>query len=119
MFEVEYYQLPSGEKPIKCFIDSLEINMRAKALGSIEILEKYGNSLRELYSKSMGKGLFELRIRFAGDITRIFYFFVIKNKIILTNGFIKKTDKTPPSEIALARKYKADYERRIKKNERL
>jgi len=34
------------------------------------------------------------------------------NKIILTNGFIKKTRKTPQSEIILALKYKADYERR-------
>jgi len=117
MFEVDYYQLPNGEKPVKKFIDSLDTNMRSKALGSIEILEKYGNTLREPYSKSMGKGIYELRIRFAGDITRIFYFFIINNKIILTNGFIKKTEKTPPSELAIAGKYKADYERRFMKNE--
>ena len=35
--------------------------------------------------------------------------------IILTNAFINKTRKTPPGEIALAQKYKADYERRHKK----
>ena len=34
------------------------------------------------------------------------------DKVVLTNGFIKKTRKTPPGEIELARKYKADYERR-------
>ena len=89
--------------------------MRAKALGSIDILAEFGNTLREPYSKAIGKGVFELRIKFAGDITRIFYFFVRNNKIILTNGFIKKTRKTPPGEIALAQKYKADYERRQKK----
>ena len=114
MFVVNYYQLPHGEKPVKNFIDNLDINMRTKALGSIEILEKYGNKLREPYSKSMGNGIYELRIRFARDITRIFYFFIINKQIILTNGFIKKTDKTPPGEIALARTYKADYERRFK-----
>jgi len=32
-------------------------------------------------------------------------------------GFLKKTRKTPPEEIALATKYKVDYERRIEKNE--
>ena len=117
MFTVEYYTLPNGEKPVKLFINSLDINMRAKALGSIEILAQFGNALREPHSKPMGKGLYELRIRFAGDITCIFYFFVVKNKIILTNGFIKKTNKTPPGEIALARKYKADYERSLKENE--
>jgi phage-related protein len=115
MFDVDYYDLPNGEKPVEKFIDSLEIKMRAKALGSIDILAKFGHTLREPYSKSMGGGLFELRIKYASDITRIFYFFVVDNKIILTNGFVKKTQKTPPSEIALAKKYKADYEGRITK----
>ena len=65
----------------------------------------------------MGKGLYELRIRFAGDIARIFYFFIVNNKIILTSGFTKKTQKTPSSEVAIARKYKDDYEKRILRNE--
>ncbi|MDE5932815.1 MAG: type II toxin-antitoxin system RelE/ParE family toxin, partial [Lachnospiraceae bacterium] len=46
------------------------------------------------------------------DISRIFYFFFADNKIILTNGFIKKTRKTPKAEIKLAKKYKMDYENR-------
>ncbi|MDR1916199.1 MAG: type II toxin-antitoxin system RelE/ParE family toxin [Synergistaceae bacterium] len=112
MFEVEYYELPNGEKPVEQFIDSLDSKMRVKALESINILAKYGNTLREPYSKPLGKGLFALRIKFASDITRIFYFFCVGNKIILTNGFVKKTRKTPSSEIALALKYKTDYEGR-------
>ena len=115
MFDVEYYALPSGEKPVEQFLDSLDLKMRVKALGSIDILAEFGNTLREPYSKAIGKGLFELRIKFAGDITRIFYFFVVDNKVVLTNGFIKKTQKTPQSEIALAMKYKTDYEGRQKK----
>jgi len=115
LFIIEYYQLPSGEKPVKQFINSLDQKMRVKAFGSIDILAEFGNTLREPYSKSVGKGLYELRIRFAGDITRIFYFFISGNRIILTNGFIKKTQKMPSGEIALARKYKADYERRFMK----
>jgi phage-related protein len=112
MFYIEYYELPSGEKPVEKFLDSLDLKMRVKALGSIDILKEFGNTLREPYSKAIGKGLFELRIKFAGDITRIFYFFVVDNTIILTNGFIKKTQRTPSSEIALAMKYKTDYEGR-------
>jgi hypothetical protein len=39
-------------------------------------------------------------------------FFIVK-RAILTNGFVKMTRKTPPAAIELARKYKADYERRF------
>lgn len=111
MFDIDFYQLPNGEKPVEIFMGSLDKKMRAKALHSISILKEYGNTLREPHSKSLGNGLFELRIKFASDITRIFYFFVVNNKIILTNGFVKKTMRTPKSELELARKYKADYER--------
>ncbi len=117
MFEVTYYDLPNGEKPVEIFIHGLEPKMRVKALGGIEILRQFGGGLREPYSKAIGDGLFELRTIFAGDITRIFYFFLAGNKIILTNGFMKKTRRTPPGEIELAKKYKADYEGRLK-NER-
>lgn len=112
MFNIEFYKLPNGEKPVEGFLDGLEPKMRAKALHSIAILQEFGNNLREPHSKAMGGGLFELRIKFASDISRIFYFFVVDNTIILTNGFVKKTLKTPKAELDLARKYKADYERR-------
>ena len=78
------------------------------------LLEEFGNTLREPHSKPIGDSIFELRIKFASDITRIFYFFYVGNKIVLTNGFIKKTQKTPPAEIELAKKYKEDYEARSK-----
>ncbi len=112
MFDIDFYQLPNGEKPVEKFLNSLDRKMRVKALHSLSILEEFGNTLREPHSKSVGNGLFELRIKFASDISRIFYFFVVDNKIILTNGFVKKTMRTPKAEIELAQKYKADYERR-------
>ena len=48
---------------------------------------------------------------------RILYFFFVGQKAILTNGFTKKTQKTPRSEIELAKQCKADYERRQKNDE--
>lgn len=113
MFEVEFYETESGEIPVSRFLDSLPVKMRTKAVATIEILSEYGNLLREPYSKALNDGLFELRIKFASDISRIFYFFVVDNKIVLTNGFVKKTMKIPRSEIELAKKYKKDYERRF------
>jgi len=113
MFEVDYYDLPNGEKPVEIFIDTLEPKMQSKAIGRIALLKEYGNTLREPFSKAMGNGIFELRIEFANDITRIFYFFMVGNKAILTNGIIKKKEKTPKTALALARKYKEEYEGRF------
>lgn len=114
MFDVEFYRLPNGKAPVEEFLDSLNVKMRNKALNSLVLLEEFGNTLREPHSKPIGDGIFELRIKFASDITRIFYFFYVGNKIVLTNGFIKKTQKTSPAEIELAKKYKEDYEARSK-----
>lgn len=111
-FDVDFYKRPDGTQPVREFLDGLDLKMRVKALNSIEILEEHGNFLREPYSKPVEKGIYELRIQFSGDISRIFYFFRAGGKIILTNGFVKKTMKTPRQQILLALKYKEDYERR-------
>ena len=116
-FRIEFYRTSSGMCPVEEFLDSLDIKTRVKALDSLTLLEEFGNKLREPYSKFMEDGIFELRIRFAGDIARIFYFFYSGRRIILTNGFIKKTMKTPKNELRRAHVYKEDYERR-RRNER-
>lgn len=112
MFDIEFYTLPDGRKPVEEFLDSLPIKMRIKAIDSLDLLEQYGNQLRMPYSKALNDGLFELRIKFSSDISRIFYFFYVGNKIVVTNGFVKKTQKTPRAELVKAQKYKKDYERR-------
>lgn len=56
--------------------------------------------------------IFFLGKKFEKHFARIFYFFFDGKKIILTNGFIKKTQKTPPIELEKALSYKTDYERR-------
>lgn len=112
MWQVEFYEKENGEIPVNDFLLSLNEKMRAKAAKEISILKEYGNKLREPYSKHIQEGIFELRIKFASDISRIFYFFFDGEKIILTNGFVKKTQKTPKEEIEKAIRYKEDYQRR-------
>ena len=65
--------------------------------------------MREPYSKAIDDGIFELRAKVGSDISRVLYFFIIGQKVILTNGFIKKTQKTPMEEIECAKRYRADY----------
>lgn len=108
-FEVEFYEKSDGTFPAEEFILSQDNKMKAKIFRNLELLEQRGNELREPYSKHIGDGIFELRNKVSSDISRIMYFFVIGEKIILTNGFIKKTQKTPKAEIDLAKKYRNDY----------
>ncbi|MDO4204632.1 MAG: type II toxin-antitoxin system RelE/ParE family toxin [Selenomonadaceae bacterium] len=79
---------------------------------TIELLENNGPDLRMPHSESLGNGIFELRAKVGSDISRELYFFFSGQKEILTNGFVKKTQKTPKAELELAKKYKQDYESR-------
>ena len=115
MFDVEYYEKEDGTFPAEEFILSLDAKMQAKMFRELELLETFGNELREPHSKPLGDGIYEIRAKVASDITRVLYFFVVNKKIILTNGFVKKTQKTPDSEITLAKKYRKDYLERNKK----
>lgn len=59
---------------------------------------------------SLGHGLWEVRSKISGgNIARVI-FFMDSNTMILVNGFIKKTKKTPNAELELARKRKKPYD---------
>ena len=114
-FEVVLYEKANGECPVEEFITSLDIKMQAKMIGLLELLEEKGNQLREPYSKSIDDGIFELRCKVGNNITRILYFFYYEGKIVLTNGFVKKTQKTPAEEIKLAKERRSDFKERMEK----
>ncbi len=109
MFDVDFYKLENGKSPAKDFILSLDVKMKAKTFRAISLLKEFGNQLREPFSKPLRDGIFELRVKLGSDILRILYFFSKGRLIILTNGFVKKTQKTPEEEINLALVYRADY----------
>ena len=112
MIDVKLYVTEEGKCPVSDFIKSLDPKMRAKVFKSIDLLRVNGSMLREPFSKPIRDGIFELRARQGSDISRVLYFFVIGNTAVLTNGFVKKTQKTPSNEIELAKKYRKDYQRR-------
>ena len=115
-WQIEYYKKENGDIPVLDFLLTLNPKMRAKAFSEIELLEKHGVNLREPYVKPIKgakyKDLFELRIKFSSDISRIFYFTFQNNTFVLLNGFTKKSGKTPKNELDRAMRYKEDYERR-------
>lgn len=111
-YAVEYYEQEDGTRPAEEFILAQDKKMQAKLFLALEFLEEKGPALREPYSKALGDGIFEVRAKQGTDISRVLYFFVVGRKIILTNGFVKKTQKTPPREIDRAKRYRADYQSR-------
>ena len=111
-FTVEFFEEINGEKPVEKFMMELDVKMRAKSVGLLQILQEKGNLLREPYSKHLDDGIFEIRGKVGTNITRVLYFFYYDNKIILTNGFVKKPQKTPAKEIQLAKKRRNEYIKR-------
>ena len=110
-----FYETVDGKIPAKEFLLSLDYDMRAKMIRTLEMLQKNGPALREPQSKELDDGIFELRAKFGSNISRLFYFYDEGRIVLLTNGFVKKTQKTPKKEIELAKTYRADYYARKEK----
>ena len=112
VYKIEFYEKTNGECPVFEFLKTLPPKIKAKIDRDIGILKEFNIKLRVPLVKPLGDGIFELRTQTAGFGVRTLYFFFDGQKIILTNGFIKKTDKTPTKEIEKAIEYKKDYEKR-------
>lgn len=99
-WNVIYFQSVRGESYVKEFINIQNSFIKAKIIGMVDFLEKYGPFLNGKYTKKLRKDLFELRITGKEQI-RILYTIQAKN-IILLHAFKKKTQKTPQNEIKTA-----------------
>jgi phage-related protein len=111
-WEIEYYKTPGGQEVIKDFIDNLQESSQAKLGRQLDLLEQYGYELGMPHAKSMGDGLMELRVRSGrgSQEVRVFYAFVMRNRIYLLHGFVKKSQATPKKELDLARQRKAEMD---------
>ncbi len=54
-----------------------------------------GANLGEPHTRALGNGLFELRLKGAEGIARVFYCFQAGRRIVMLHSFTKKTEKTP------------------------
>ena len=98
MFEVIFYELSNGEKPALNSILKIEdVKLKAKVFRSLKLLETFGNALGEPDTAPLENGIFELRTKQGSNIARCLYFYRKGKVIIVTNSFVKKTQKTPRS----------------------
>ena len=76
----------------------------ARFLRYAERMQIYGPDLGMPHTRAMGGGLFELRLKAAEGIARVFYCTVVGRRIVILHQFIKKSGKTPRKELGIARK---------------
>jgi len=116
MWTVNFYRLLNGNSPVEEFLDSLAGKQAQKVLWVLQLIEELDAIPHQYFKKLVdSEGIWEVRIHFGSDIFRLLGFFDGGALLILTNGFAKKTQKTPPQEIALAVRRKEEYLARRKK----
>lgn len=101
-WEVIFFETARGEKVVKEFIKSLEVNTISKISNEIDLIKEHGPFLGMPHSRKLTRDLYELRVRGRQEV-RIIYGF-INRTIILLHIFVKKTQETPLGEIETAAK---------------
>jgi phage-related protein len=87
----------------------LPAGLLARFLRYAERMEVHGPDLGMPHTRAMGGGLFELRIKAAEGTARVFYCTVVDRRIVVLHQFVKKSDKTPPKELEIARRRMKEF----------
>jgi phage-related protein len=101
-FTIEYVELPNGRVPAREFVDSLDDKAAARIDAFIERLRVSGNRMQGKFVKKLTDHIFELRVKQFDRIFRVLFFYEPGKLILIASGFQKKTQQTPPGEIARA-----------------
>lgn len=96
-YRIEYYS-----EEIQGEILALPDTLAARYIVLTRRMESLGPNLGEPHTKAFGHGLFELRLKGAEGIARVFYCTVIGKRIFMLHCFIKKSQKTPQTDLSLA-----------------
>ena len=94
--------LPNGRAPAREFIDSLDDKTAALIDAFIDRLRVYGCRMQGKFVKKLTEYIFELRVKQFDRIFRVLFFYQPGMLMVITSGFQKKTEQTPPSEIGRA-----------------
>ncbi len=110
MKEIKFYKTQSGKVPVKEFLDSLSSKHAQKVAWVLELVEKLDQVPIQYFKKLKNTDdIWEVRARVGSNSFRLLGFIDNEQFVILTNGFAKKTQKTPKQEIDLGEQRKADY----------
>ncbi len=98
-WKVTYYSESVQEE-----ILAMPAGFLARFLRYSDRMEVFGPDLGMPHTRAMGNGLFEMRLKAAEGIARIFYCTMVGKKIVILHQFIKKSDKTPTRELSTTKR---------------
>jgi phage-related protein len=101
-FTIEYVELADRHRPARDFIENLDDDAAAKVDALISRLRAHGTQMRGKFVTKLTKDIFELRVKHFDRIFRVLFFYQPGRMIVLTSGFQKQTQRTPPGEIKTA-----------------
>ncbi len=96
-FEIKYYS-----ESVQLQILELPDTLAARYIVLTRRMLAIGPNLGEPHTKAMGGGLFELRLKGAQGIARVFYCTLIGKRIVMLHSFVKKSQRTPKQELEVA-----------------
>ena len=114
--KVTFYTTADGKCPVAEFIDSQMPKVAQKIAWVLKAVQEIEKVPKTYFKKLSDTDFYEVRIELSGNIYRLLGFFHNGNIVILTNGFQKKTQKTPKSEIEVCEARMKDFLTRSKEN---
>ncbi len=110
--EFEFYTRSNGHNEFLEFLGTLPLKDQEKLIKRIEVVQQEGliTALKKEWVKKLNDEIYEIRSRVSSNIQRALYFHVSGNRYVITHGFTKKTQKTPPREIKHAEILKKEFE---------
>ena len=102
MIEAVDYRITYYSEAVEAEILALPDTLAARYVVLSRRMVAFGPNLGEPHTKAFGEGLFELRLKGAEGIARVFFCTLVGRRIVMLHSFIKKSDKTPPRERRMA-----------------
>lgn len=109
MYDLVFYTTERGDSPVDDFLDGLDKKSLAKVAAHLSLLEEHGPHLKRPYADVVRGKIRELRIHQSSNQYRILYFFQVRNQVILTHAFSKKTQQLKEKDIELAERRMEDW----------
>jgi phage-related protein len=97
------YSVEFFDDAVEAGIMGLPDGLVARFVHLAERMEVFGANLGMPHTRAMGDGLFEMRLKSAEGIARVFYCTWVGRRVVMLHQFVKKTDKTPRQDFAIAR----------------